>query len=166
MPGADRRNDADHIRPALLSPEVVLLDGAEQAPRPGKSKQSSDPADTLLELGTSARGFTFDARGSIRLQRPVVADVHLDRFEEGGRVLAEPRQRPISFVQASMSVAVEELAECRAEGRSGQRFPRLSEIIVAPEPIGDVRLLPRGLRKGDEIEGLLRADRSLASRQM
>src|SRR4029453_19655469 len=59
MPTAQHGSDANHVRPALLAPHVVALDGRQQLARARQERPASDAGQLLFE-------FCLDRRGAAR----------------------------------------------------------------------------------------------------
>jgi hypothetical protein len=76
--------------------------------------------------------------------------MNTDRLENRAWVIGEPGQRPVGLVQAAVAVPVEEALQRGGKGST------LDAERIGPRDVGEL----------DQIDSLLCADRSLASRKM
>ena len=167
MPGADTGHDFRQVGSHLLAPPVLLLqlaqgrsDERQQRPFLPRRETRVEFAPRVCRVGVLP---LRDRGGVLRL----ALEVRADREQRRRRIFVQPRQRPVGLVVAAMPVYREKSLEPNEERRAGERGAKVDKGAVVGEQVRPRRRIePRDLGEGDEIHGLLRADRASARRQL
>src|SRR4029077_3351181 len=144
------------VRSDLLPPPVLFLETPNQRPRLREDRAPLPPREVCLEgapCRIRVRGLPI--RYGFRVLSPRV-QLLANREQHGGGVLVHPRQRPVGFVAAAMTVLVEKPIELLEEAGAGKRGAEVGERAVVFEQVRHGRGVVTGRgRKRYEAAGLL-----------
>src|SRR4029450_11781625 len=121
MVAAHVAQNPGEIRSHLLPPAVLFLEAPNQRARLRKNRPPLPPGEMRLKgapCRIRVRGLPI--RNGFRVLNPRV-QLLANREEHCGGVLVHPRQRPVGFVTAAMTVLVEKPIELLEEARAGER---------------------------------------------
>ena len=155
------------VRSDLLPPPVLFLETPNQRARERQDRPPLPPREVRLKgAPCRIRVGGLPIRNGFRVLGPRV-QLLANRKQHGGGVLVHPRQRPVGFVTAAMTVLVEKPIELLEEAGAGKRAAEVGERAVVLEQIRHRRGVVTGRgRKRHEVERLLGADRSSAGCQL